>query len=153
MWKLDTVNAAKNLTAKIPGERLMLHVTSVFSNDETGESVTIPFVIENKQLMDNTLLRLIERLNDFETSYQETPNGEAYTPVAPAAPEPAPAPTAEELAARQWATDYANLEKAQKLEAMASKAGKAVNTERATLIADLATRVDSGFKKEYIDLI
>ncbi len=100
MWKLKTVDAQKNLTAEVPGERLMLKVIAVLENSETNETVEVPFTIENKELMDRTLVSIVERMNKTEEDFNNTPNGEAYTPVLPEAPV-APTPTPEEVAFMQ----------------------------------------------------
>lgn len=96
-WKLKTVDAQKNLSAEVPGERLMLKVTAVIENVETKEETVIPFVIENKELMDRTLLSIVDRMNQTEADFAVTPNGEAYEPKLPEVTV-APTPTPEEVA-------------------------------------------------------
>lgn len=94
MWTIKSVATKLNLDAKVPGERLMMHVEAVITNSE--RDVTIPFTIENKELMDRTLLSIVDRLNRAEADVAVTPNGEAYSVVVPAQPTPS-APTAEEI--------------------------------------------------------
>lgn len=91
MWTLKTVKTFMNTEAKVPGERLMMHVEAVVTDNE--KDVTVPFTIESKELMDKTLISIVERMNKTEADVQATPNGEAYTPVVPEKPvEPLPTP-------------------------------------------------------------
>jgi len=154
MWTIKSVDTKLNLQAKVPGERLMMHVTAVLTNGI--EDVTIPFVVENKELMDRTLLSVVDRMNKAEADVAITPNGDAYTPVIPEAPK-APEPTAEEIATMQaqdaWLEAYRSLEAAKKLRQLAIDSGREVNPERQALIDGLAAFVDENFKQEYVDLI
>lgn len=105
MWKLKTVDAQMNLEAEIPGERLMLKVVAVLENPDTQKEVTIPFTIENKDLMDRTLISITDRMNNTQSDFEVTPNGEAYTPVLPEAPvEPTltPEQVAFQIAKAEW---------------------------------------------------
>ena len=61
--------------------------------------------------------------------------------------------TPEQEAAYAWYDDYRKLEKAQKLADIATKAGKAISSERKLLIDELAQRVDDNFLPEYIDMV
>jgi hypothetical protein len=154
MWTIKTVDTKLNLQSKIPGERLMMHVTAVLTNGT--DDVTIPFVIENKELMDRTLLSIVARMNQAEADVAITPNGEAYEVEVPKAPEPVE-PTAEEKAAMEaqaaWVDAYQKLEKAKKLRQLAIDSGREVNPERQAEIDALAEFVDFNFKNEYIDLV
>lgn len=154
MWTLKTVDTKLNLQSKVPGERLMMHVTAIITNGT--EDVTIPFVIENKELMDKTLLSIVARMNQAEADVAITPNGEAYEVEIPKTPEPVE-PTAEEKTAMEaqaaWVDSYQKLEKAKKLRQLAIDSGREVNPERQAQIDALAEFVDTNFKDEYIDLV
>lgn len=126
MWKIKTVDAQMNLEAEVPGERLMLKVTAVLQNSETNEEVTIPFVIENKELMDRTLLSVVERMNRTEEDFKNTPNGEAYEPVlpeVPAAPIPSPEEVAFLTARDEWRAKDRRLKEFQELADRAQRLG------------------------------
>jgi hypothetical protein len=125
-WKIKTVDAQKNLQAEVPGERLMLKVVAVLKNTETKEEVTIPFTIENKDLMDRTLLSIVDRMNKTEADFAVTPNGEAYEPTIPEAPvelPPSPEQVAFEIARNEWRTKERRLKEFQELGDRAQKLG------------------------------
>ena len=106
-WVLKTVDAKMNTEAEIPGERLMLSVVAVLSNEKTLKEVSIPFVIEGKELMDSTLLSIVARMNKTQADFEVTPNGEAYEPtiVKPeAAPIQSPEEVAFQIAQYEWHT-------------------------------------------------
>jgi len=105
MWKIKTVDAKMNTEAEIPGERLMLAVVTVLVNEETLKEISIPFTIESKDLMDKTLLSIVDRMNKTQADFETTPNGEAYEPViqeAPVAPVQSPEEVAFQIAKAQW---------------------------------------------------
>jgi len=93
MWTLKSRTVEKNLKAKVPGERLMLHVVTEWEQGE--ETVKVPFVIENLELMERTVLSISDRLNALENTI-EVANERPIMPERPVKPEPVP-PTAEEL--------------------------------------------------------
>ena len=97
MWTLKSAKSELNLEAKVPGERLMLHVEAILENKATNKEVTIPFTAENKDIMDRTLLSLPVRMNQAETDNAATPSEHTkYTPVEPVKPAPVE-PTKEEV--------------------------------------------------------
>lgn len=96
MWTLKSTEAKLNTKAQVPGERMMLHVKAILTNGT--EDVEIPFVIENKRLMDDTLLSILDRMNGVASEVIKIQSGEGYTPEPKPTPETPTPPTAEELA-------------------------------------------------------
>lgn len=90
MWQLNDVNLTRDLTANVPGERLMLQVEAVFGDGT--QTVTIPFKAENKDVLDRTLRQIVDKLNVQDNLLA---NQGSYT--IPPEPTP-PAPTPVELA-------------------------------------------------------
>lgn len=110
MWTLKSNNVKLNTQAKVPGERMMLHVTAVLTDGK--EDVTIPFVIENKRLMDNTLLSILNRMNGVTSELASIQSGEGYTPDPVPEPITPPPPTPEEIAKAEYAAAKAALTEA-----------------------------------------
>jgi hypothetical protein len=105
MWTLISRTVEKNLQAKVPGERLMMHVTTVWEQGE--ETVEVPFTIENLELMERTILSISDRLNNLEPAIQEA-NSRPIMPERPVEPAPVP-PTAEQLKEMEIAQKEAEL--------------------------------------------
>lgn len=103
MYTLKSLDVRSNPTATIPGERLLMWVDAVFTNGTTD--VPVDFKAENKDVMDNTLRSVAERLNRRDEELASI-NTEGYS--IPPAPEP-PAPTPEQIRAQLIAQKEAEL--------------------------------------------